>query len=119
MSFEQGPVIDPEQARALAEHFVGCGSSGHDNLSRWALARDEEATKYETMPIVGVGDGSGQMFVRGEYVAVKQVQKIILENDRLHRALKRIAGFGCSDLQSTQCGLCQSCIAKKALEYNA
>lgn len=34
---------------------------------------------------VGVGDGSGQLFVHGSYEAVKRVQAIILENERLRR----------------------------------
>lgn len=35
---------------------------------------------------VGVGDGSGQLFVHGSYEAVKVVQALILENERLRRA---------------------------------
>ena len=32
---------------------------------------------------VGVGYGSGQLFVHGSYEAVKRVQAIILENERV------------------------------------
>lgn len=39
--------------------------------------------EYEAQ--VGVGDGSGQLFVYGSYDAVKQVQALILENERLRR----------------------------------
>lgn len=31
---------------------------------------------------IGVGDGSGNLFVHGEYDAVKRVQSIILENEQ-------------------------------------
>lgn len=34
---------------------------------------------------VGVGYGSGQLFVHGSYEAVKRVQAIILENERLRQ----------------------------------
>ncbi|MCK9468864.1 MAG: hypothetical protein M0Q49_05555 [Porticoccaceae bacterium] len=34
---------------------------------------------------VGVGDGSGNLLVHGSYDAVKRVQAIILENERLRR----------------------------------
>ena len=39
--------------------------------------------EYEAQ--VGVGDGSGQLFVYGSYDAVKRVQALILENERLRR----------------------------------
>ena len=40
--------------------------------------------EYEAQ--VGVGDGSGQLFVYGSYDAVKRVQALILENERLRAA---------------------------------
>lgn len=40
--------------------------------------------EYEAQ--VGVGDGSGQLFVYGSYDAVKRVQALILENERLWAA---------------------------------
>lgn len=34
---------------------------------------------------IGVGDGRGNLFVHGAYEAIKRVQDIILENERLRR----------------------------------
>jgi hypothetical protein len=34
---------------------------------------------------IGVGDGSGELFVHGDYDSVKRVQSIIFENERLRR----------------------------------
>lgn len=42
------------------------------------------SVEYEAQ--VGVGDGSGQLFVYGSYDAAKRVQAIILENERLRAA---------------------------------
>lgn len=42
------------------------------------------SVEYEAQ--VGVGDGSGQLFVYGSYEAVKRVQALILENERLRAA---------------------------------
>jgi hypothetical protein len=37
--------------------------------------------------IIGVGDGSGDLFVRGKYEAIKRVQGFILENEKLRKEL--------------------------------
>ncbi len=49
MSDEQGPAIDPEQARQWAALVVNPDACVPEtaNLARWALARDAEATRLE------------------------------------------------------------------------
>ena len=46
---EQGPAIDPEQARQWAALVVNPDACVPEtaNLARWALARDAEATRLE------------------------------------------------------------------------
>lgn len=43
---------------------------------------DEQTTEQCS---IGVGDGSGNLFVHGSYDSVKAVQRIILRNEELER----------------------------------
>lgn len=52
--------------------------------------------EYEAQ--VGVGDGSGQLFVYGSYDAVKRVQALILENERLRR-LQPFSGLSPAEVE--------------------
>lgn len=46
----------------------------------------ERLRRWETMSILGVGDGGGQLFVYGEHTAIKRAQRAILAAGRLAAA---------------------------------
>lgn len=42
---------------------------------------------------LGVGDGSGKLFVHGDYESIKQCQRLILERDELRSLLKNVTSL--------------------------
>lgn len=62
---------DPNTIRSLVMMY-------HNTLIKEMLA---SLPKYPCS--VGVGDGTGNLFVHGEYDAIKRVQDLIFENERL------------------------------------
>jgi len=58
------------------------------NFVQAVIARIERAAAPANTggTMLGVGDGSGKLFVRGDYDSIKAVQAIIFENERLRAA---------------------------------
>ena len=50
-----------------------------------AIEQIHDQLNDQHLASIGVGDGSGNLFVKGPYEAVKQVQRFILENEQLRR----------------------------------
>jgi hypothetical protein len=51
------------------------------------------ALEEKTACTVGVGDGSGTLFVHGDHASVKAVQALVLENERMDTALEWTRGY--------------------------
>ena len=67
--YESGAVIDMNAAHKTVSTFVDADAS----IGQCAL---------------GVGDGTGSLFVYGSYEAIKRVQEIIFENERLRASAR-------------------------------
>lgn len=50
-----------------------------------SLTQYHDELNDQHLASIGVGDGSGNLFVKGPYEAVKRVQRFILENEQLRR----------------------------------
>lgn len=68
----------------------------HDTLEKMVLLADYEALQAEcdalrdkTRLSLGVGDGSGNRFVYGDYDSIKRVQELIFENERMRTVLSQ------------------------------
>ena len=50
-----------------------------------ALQAECDALRTKTRMSLGVGDGTGNLFVHGDYDSIKRVQELIFECERLRR----------------------------------
>lgn len=57
-----------------------------------SLTQYHDQLNDQHLASIGVGDGSGNLFVKGPYEAVKRVQRFILDNERL-RADRQFNGL--------------------------
>ena len=75
-------------------HPTHCGCQNESDLNRenadlraqcGGMQMEIDELRAKTAVTCGVGDGSGQLFVHGDYDSIKQVQHLIFEVERLRK----------------------------------
>ncbi len=87
-----------EERTALWSRIGGEAATALESLSR-ELA-EARARDYRQMTCMGVGDGSGQLFVYGDYDSIKAAQRIVL---RAEEAEWRLARMSASRFRWVRC----------------
>lgn len=88
---EQGPAIDPEQARQWAALVVNPDACVPEtaNLARWALARDAEATRLEQAITAALDEHEATRVLKRRIEELNDnVERLEQENARLREALR-------------------------------
>lgn len=73
---------EAEIKEILSLEHLGTKTYFNPDWAHWLLA-EIDALRAERGVTLGVGDGSGQLFVHGDYESIKACQKLILERDEL------------------------------------
>lgn len=60
---------------------------------RDSLRAECDALRAKTSMSIGVGDGTGNLFVHGDYNSIKRVQELIFECEKLVESLREIAAW--------------------------
>lgn len=58
-----------------------------------ALQAEFESLRTKTSMSLGVGDGTGNLFVYGDYDSIKRVQALIFEFEKLRKASSELANW--------------------------